>query len=377
MTDLRRGSRTRLTLDKLRIQRAAQGRGFHAAGDPPAVTVKWRRPIGIALVASLVCSGATPAAAQTLSQRGFVEARVTLFPQEAPNDRATRRRSTCWRAKRCSSSRPPGCSSPAASTCAQNSHDQVDDRGASTSPIAAPCGRRLSVRRLAATIDARPVHGRRRQAVHPLGQDRHRHPDRPFRAARLPERHRHRVSRRHRRRAASLQIGAHTFEAVWVAAFTPSRMPLSTSDGRRRRRHRSRSRLPAVTPSSPTAHRSGFAGATSHDARRVLAVGIRRLQPPAEHRGAVPAPQPGAITLVRSYPTMRSYGADVAMPTPWFTVKGEAAYFDAPIRPRPTTTCSTSCSSSARAANGASRRLCRRSRDHATRRGDASRPTAG
>jgi len=48
--------------------------------------VKWRRPIGIALVASLVCSGATPAAAQALSQRGFAESRVTLFPQEAPPD---------------------------------------------------------------------------------------------------------------------------------------------------------------------------------------------------------------------------------------------------------------------------------------------------
>ena len=47
----------------------------------------------------------------------------------------------------------------------------------------------------------------------------------------------------------------------------PAASRSSTSDGRRSRRHRSRSRLPAVKPSSPTAHRSVFATATSHDAR--------------------------------------------------------------------------------------------------------------
>ncbi len=90
-------------------------------------------------------------------------------------------------------------------------------------------------------------------------------------------------------------------------------------------RRRSRSRLPAVKPSSPTAHRSVFATATSRDASEYsLSVfdGFNHL-PNIE---AVAAPQPGAITLVRSYPTMRSYGGDVAVPTPWFTVKGEAAY---------------------------------------------------
>ena len=29
----------------------------------------------------------------------------------------------------------------------------------------------------------------------------------------------------------------------------------------------------------------------------------------------------------RSYPAIRTYGGDVAIPTKWFTIKGEAAYF--------------------------------------------------
>jgi hypothetical protein len=36
--------------------------------------------------------------------------------------------------------------------------------------------------------------------------------------------------------------------------------------------------------------------------------------------------RPGTIDLMRLYPSMRSYGADAAMPTRWFTVKAEAAY---------------------------------------------------
>ena len=74
--------------------------------------------------------------------------------------------------------------------------------------------------------DARPVHARRRQAVHPLGQDRHRHADRSLRAARFPERRRHASFSRSRAVRGVAQAGDDTFEVVWVPRFTPSRMPL-------------------------------------------------------------------------------------------------------------------------------------------------------
>ena len=41
-----------------------------------------------------------------------------------------------------------------------------------------------------------------------------------------------------------------------------------------------------------------------------------------------PTRRDDSLALVRSrYPSLRSVGGDVAVPTPWFTIKGEAAYF--------------------------------------------------
>lgn len=34
--------------------------------------------------------------------------------------------------------------------------------------------------------------------------------------------------------------------------------------------------------------------------------------------------------IARVYPPIRTYGADAAVPLPWFTIKGEAAYFTSP-----------------------------------------------
>ncbi len=40
----------------------------------------------------------------------------------------------------------------------------------------------------------------------------------------------------------------------------------------------------------------------------------------------LPSDQP-ALELRRIYPSVRMYGADAALPLPWFTIKGEAGYF--------------------------------------------------
>jgi hypothetical protein len=39
---------------------------------------------------------------------------------------------------------------------------------------------------------------------------------------------------------------------------------------------------------------------------------------------------PGPLEIARVYPPIRSYGADAAVPLPWFTIKAEAAYFTSP-----------------------------------------------
>jgi hypothetical protein len=38
----------------------------------------------------------------------------------------------------------------------------------------------------------------------------------------------------------------------------------------------------------------------------------------------------GPLVIARVYPPIRSYGADAAVPLPWFAIKGEAAYVTSP-----------------------------------------------
>jgi len=39
------------------------------------------------------------------------------------------------------------------------------------------------------------------------------------------------------------------------------------------------------------------------------------------------AGSPPSLVVTRAYPAMRMYGGDASLPTRWFTLKGEAAYF--------------------------------------------------
>jgi hypothetical protein len=43
--------------------------------------------------------------------------------------------------------------------------------------------------------------------------------------------------------------------------------------------------------------------------------------------GTPAAGAPLVVSLIRTFPTLRMYGADTALPTAWFTLKGEVAYF--------------------------------------------------
>jgi hypothetical protein len=127
----------------------------------------------------------------------------------------------------------------------------------------------------------------------------------------------------------ALQLGTETIEAVWTPRFTPSRVPLFDQRW-------------TVTP--PDA-----AGITLVDAGAVIPSGAQwgvRWSHNSDHVEASvsyfdgynhlpnidvqPAPAALAVELTRVYPKLRSYGADLAVPTSWFTFKGEAAYFTSP-----------------------------------------------
>ncbi len=124
-----------------------------------------------------------------------------------------------------------------------------------------------------------------------------------------------------------LQRGAHTLDLVWVARLTPSRIPLLdqrwapvAADPRV-----AISEIGAVFPDrsqagvrySRIAARLEYSVSVFDGFNHLPNIGLAGQERPD---GQI------AIVLLRSYPTMRSYGGDVAIPTRWFTIKAEAAY---------------------------------------------------
>ena len=149
-----------------------------------------------------------------------------------------------------------------------------------------------------ATLHTRPAHARRRQAVHPLGQDRHRHADRPLRAARFPQRRRHRVSGGHRRPRGRCRPARDTFEVVVGAALhaQPHAAARSAMDGR----SAGRPRRPMLVDGGrrlPEGPQAGVRWAHIGRRLRVLALVLRRVQPSAEHRGGAGAERAPAVAI--------------------------------------------------------------------------------
>lgn len=128
---------------------------------------------------------------------------------------------------------------------------------------------------------------------------------------------------------AVVQRGADTLDVAWVPRLTPSRMPLLDQRW-------------TVLPASA-------AGLTLTPAPSVLPtrdqVGVRwgRVMDGYEWSASVydgvnhmpnvaslPGSFPTEVRLVRRYPRMRMYGADLAVPTRWATLKSEAALVRSP-----------------------------------------------
>ena len=141
MTDLRRGSRTRLTLDKLEYNVPLKDEDFTLQAIRRTVTGATGGGSGSLVLRALRVLCAVAPGRKRSRNAAFVEGSAFLFPQEAPNDPTRGRSATCSRARSCSSSRRRGFSSPAASTSAPTPTIRWTIAGASTSTIAAPGGR--------------------------------------------------------------------------------------------------------------------------------------------------------------------------------------------------------------------------------------------
>ena len=292
-----------------------------------------RRASALALALALVCARGTNA--QTLTQRGFAEGVVFLFPQTTSND-ATQvvgdglvREEVFWK--------PAVWLQFAAGLDVRaSSHDEVEpgwrldfgDRG-----IQRP---RLSARRLAGTfthgglnidVGKQFIRWGKTDIVTPTDRFAPRDFLNVISSELLPV-----IGAR-----ASYQRGAETFEGVWVPRLTPSRLPLL---GQRWTSVPQEAVTVPIVDAGSVFPSGAQAGARwSHvgagfEYSLSFFHGFNHLPTIESAIAGVPPVQ----VLVRAYPAIRAYGADAAVPTHWFTLKVEAEYFtlrpgDAPATP--------------------------------------------
>jgi hypothetical protein len=125
----------------------------------------------------------------------------------------------------------------------------------------------------------------------------------------------------------TIESGTNTYDLVWQPLFTPSRTPLLNQ------------RWTAV-PEQLAGYSiidagARYPGGSQYGARfnhvesgyEVSASFFDGFNNLPSFNGTLAG---STVTLQRYYPRLRLYGADGAIPFPWFTIKGEAAYYTAP-----------------------------------------------
>ena len=305
----------------------------------------------IAILLAAVCLLPDTAWTQPISHRGFIDYGGVWYPESAPNDRAYFVGDVLVREELFVNA-TPWLQFAAGFDFRVNSHEQVDegwqlydsDRTIKRSPVA--------LRRLAATLTYRPLTvdvGRQfvRWGKTDIISPTDRFAPHDFLNVIDPE-----LLAVTGVRVVGQLNDRNTVEAVWVRRFTPSRMPLLDQrwfvipadlegvpiidggavfpdrwQGGIRLNHAGLvdfalsyfdgfNHLPNLQPTL---------GELVPEVPPVPETPDEVLEPetPGELPG-IPAPE---VVLTRTYPAMRSVGAEAALPTPWATLKGEVAYF--------------------------------------------------
>ncbi|HZR22655.1 MAG TPA: hypothetical protein VFA59_03640 [Vicinamibacterales bacterium] len=257
-------------------------------------------------LAALVC--AAPAHAQTLTERGFLDGTVFLFPQQTLTDR-TRVVGDFLARDEVFLKPAPWVQFAGAVDVRANTHDQVEDDWRIDLGDRTTRRPRLSLRRAAATLRAKAVtldvgkqfiRWGKTDIVTPTDRFAPRDfvnvIDNEFLAVTGVR--------------GTVAAGDDTIEAVWVPRFTPSRLPLLNQRW-------TPIPVPALPdPQLPDGAQSGLRWShvgAGFEYALAFFDGFNHL-PNIERAGL-------------AYPQMRMYGGDVAMPTTWCTVKAESAYF--------------------------------------------------
>lgn len=297
------------------------------------------RNVVVAFVAFL--SAVPLVSAQTVTQRGFVDAAVRLFPQEAVND-PTRTVGDILAREELFAKPAPWIQFAGGLEFRANSHDQVDNRWRIDLDDRGALRPRLSLRRLTATLTHGPltvdvgkqfIRWGKADIVNPTDRFAPRDYMNVFDAEFLA------VSGVR----AVAQHGDDTFEAVWVPRFTPSRVP--RLDQRWTVPPEAAADIPLIDAGAvfPEGAQTGlrwnhtgagyefsasFFNGFNHLPNVDTATTFNAETAELAGRSSAAGSAGSALIVVRrSYPAIRTYGADAAVPTKWFTIKGEAAYF--------------------------------------------------
>ena len=264
-------------------------------------------------VAVVAVLRATPVVAQTIAQRGFVEAVAFGFPQEAPNDRT--RLVGGFLAREEAFFKPaPWIQFAGGVDLRADSHAQVEDRWRVDIADRGAERPRLSVRRASAAIARGPLTVDAGKQFIRWGKTDIITPTDRFAPRDFLNVVDNELLAVTGVRAVA-QLRSETFEAVWVPRFTPSRVPLL---------HQRWAVVPADVAALPIVQIPATLPGGSESGVRWSHVGAGFEYAASFFDGFnhLPTIDRGLI-----YPPIRMYGADAAAPTRWFTIKAEAAYF--------------------------------------------------
>jgi hypothetical protein len=139
----------------------------------------------------------------------------------------------------------------------------------------------------------------------------------------------------------SVQVGAGSVEAVWLPWFTPSRLPLIDQRWTFARPQPPLTFVDGETelPDGPqygvrwryTGSRIEAAVSAFQGFNHLPDIAVTPLDPAlpvVQGSPGVPPRAPVRVEVSRVHPRIRMFGGDLAIPTPWFILKGEVAYVD-------------------------------------------------
>jgi len=278
--------------------------------------------VALAAVALALSPGAT--AAQSITQRGFVDATVVFYPQDATNDRVQLVGDLIAREE--VFVKPAAWVQFAGGLDARaNTHDQVERSWRLDLGDRRPLRPALSLRRLTATFTHGPwtvdagrqfIRWGKADIVTPTDHFAPRDflsvIDNEF----LPV-----AGVR-----AAVQWRSESIEGVWVPLFTPSRTPLLNQRWTAVPEGAASLSLVDASGPLPEGSQAGVRWGHTTGAYEWSASffdGFNHLP----DISLTPEASPFVVGIAKSYPDLQSYGFDLAVPTRWVTFKGETAYF--------------------------------------------------